>query len=94
MAYEISQYTLSRAAQLGVVVRPSATHSKKIDVFDQRGERLICSIGLLSGMDFPALIKEKGYPVARRKRTFFVSKNKTQIKVQGSKKWYMYHLLW
>jgi hypothetical protein len=68
MAYKITRYTREQAKKLGVIVKPSKTKGKKIDVFNKKSEK-IASVGALGMMDYPNWIIEKGkaYADGRRK---------------------------
>ena len=50
VSYNITQYTLDRAKQLGVVVKPSTSKNKKIDVF-KNGSK-VASVGALGYGDY------------------------------------------
>ena len=41
MRYKITEYTLNRADQLNVIVKPSEKRFKKIDVFDKNGNYIV-----------------------------------------------------
>lgn len=69
MVYEIQPYSLQKAKQLGVEIKPSKKAGKKIDVFKQ-GD-LIASIGAAGMGDYPTYIKDKGKEYANERRRLY-----------------------
>jgi hypothetical protein len=76
--YHITEYTKSKAHQLGLEVKPSTHKGKKIDVF-KKGEK-IASIGALGMMDYPTYTKTKGKEFAdERKRLYHIRHPKNSL---------------
>lgn len=97
MAYRITDYTKSKARQLGVAVAPSKVSGKKIDVF--RGGKKVASVGALGYPDYPTYLAmersgkvPKGYAAARRKN-YKARHQATRTKV-GTPSYYADQLLW
>jgi hypothetical protein len=97
MAYKITTYTLNQAKRLGVVVKPSRTRGKKIDVFKDGNK--IASVGALGYGDYPTFmdmerkgIIPKGMAAMRRKS--YKSRHSKDRKVKGSGGFYADQLLW
>ena len=97
MAYKITTYTLNQAKRLGVVVKPSRTRGKKIDVF-KNGEK-IASVGVLGYADYPTYLDaERSGRVAKgtanKRRAAYKSRHTKDRKVKGSRGYYADQLLW
>ena len=61
--YKIEPYSLTRAEQLGVILKPSANEKRKIDVYDKEGQ-YICSCGDSRYYDFPYFLNQYGLEYA------------------------------
>jgi hypothetical protein len=97
MAYKITTYTKNKAKYLGVIVRPSKTKGKKIDVL-WNGVK-VASVGALGYADYPTLMEmeKKGLVpsgTAKRRRSAYKSRHKNDRKVRGSNGYYADQLLW
>jgi hypothetical protein len=68
--YQITDYTKRKAKEMGVIVKPSSTGNKKIDVYNSNGE-LIGSIGHKDYLDYPNYIKIKGLVYANERRRLY-----------------------
>jgi hypothetical protein len=90
--YTITNYTYSKARKLGVIVKPSANKTKKIDVFKQ-GKR-VCSIGAYGMNDFPTYKKLKGNAYANTRRKLYKIRHNRDRKTKNSCGWYADKLLW
>ena len=66
MPYNITNYTRTQAKRIGVVVKPSSNHTKKIDVF--RNDRKIASVGAYGMNDYPTYIQKRGLSFAKTRR--------------------------
>jgi hypothetical protein len=93
MAYKISSYTKRQAEKLGVVVKPSATKGKKIDVFDKEGNKL-ASIGAIGYGDYPTFIATKGQDYADVRRKMYKIRHSGNRKKAGTPGYYADKLLW
>jgi hypothetical protein len=96
--YEIKPYTLQRALDLGVKVKPSTNPKYKIDVLDWNNN-YITSIGSPSYFDFPSYYEDKGLDYALKKRDLYRKRHKREIKQLGdrwlgSRSYYAWNLLW
>jgi len=67
--YRISNYTLQKAKEIGVEVRPSKNPKKKIDVF--KNGRKVGSIGQAGAKDYPTYLREEGKEVADERRRLY-----------------------
>ena len=86
--YEILQYTLDRAEEIGVEVKPSKNKKKKIDVFID-GEK-IASVGAYGMMDYPHYILSKGLDYANKRRELYYRRHRKVSLNEILAKW----LLW
>ena len=93
MPYRIKQYTYRKAAQLGVVVKPSTVQGKKIDVFNKKGEKL-ASVGAIGYGDYPTFIQEKGKDFADGRRKAYKIRHEKDRHIRGSAGYYADKLLW
>ena len=91
MPYTIKQYTLDRAKELGVQVKPSKDKNKKIDVF--KNGQLIHSIGAIGYKDYPTYIQENGLEYANERRRLYRIRHKKND-VPNTAGWYALRLLW
>ena len=87
--YEIQPYTLRKAKQLGVVVKPSQRSNYKIDIFNKQGEYLFSGGDRRYG-DFPTFLKEMGENFADKRRRAYHSRHKGETERGEIIKW----LLW
>ena len=92
MTYYITQYTLDRAKQLGVVVKPSTSKSKNIDVF-KNGIK-VASIGALGYGDYPTYLQLHGKEYADKRRKYYKIRHEKDRHIIGSNGWYSDQLLW
>lgn len=91
--YKITQYSYKRAASLGVVIKPSRYSTKKIDVFDKKGNYIV-SIGAAGYNDYPTYIKEKGQEYASNRRMLYKKRHEKDRHVKGSAGYYADQILW
>jgi hypothetical protein len=97
MAYKITNYTKSKAKQLGVEVKPSKNKTKKIDVF-KLGKK-VASVGAKGMNDYPTYMElekkkkvEKG--TANKRRRLYKIRHKKDKDVKGTAGFYADKLLW
>ena len=69
MSYKITDYTFNKAKQIGVLVTPSKTKNKKIDIY--KDGKLISSVGAIGYSDYPTYLKEKGKAYADERRRLY-----------------------
>lgn len=93
MSYKIRQYTLQRAMELGVFVRPSRDPKKKIDVLD-KSKNLIASIGQAGAMDYPSWIEKEGLSFANKRREAYHKRHAKNMSRVGTPGYYAGALLW
>jgi hypothetical protein len=94
--YDILPYSMKRALELGVKIKPSHNPNKKIDVYDANNQ-FICSIGDIRYNDFPTYIKKYGMEYAvNRRRLYRIRHKKEQDKDDywGSPGFYAMKILW
>jgi hypothetical protein len=92
MSYTILPYTHTQAKRLGVIVRPSSTKGKKIDVYI--GKDKVATIGALGMNDYPTYIKKMGKEYADKRRALYKQRHEKDRKVKGSNGYYADQLLW
>ena len=92
MSYNITQYTLDRAKQLGVVVKPSTSKGKKIDVF-KNGSK-VASVGALGYGDYPTYLQLYGKEYADKRRKYYKIRHEKDRHIIDSNGWYSDQLLW
>ncbi len=92
MTYKITPYTLNRAKELGVTVKPSRVKGKKIDVF--KDGKKVASIGALGYGDYPTFYAKKGKEYAERRRKAYKNRHEKDRHIVESKGWYADKLLW
>ena len=78
---------------MGVIVRPSTTSGKKIDVFNKRGQK-ICSIGAMGYKDYPTYLKKYGKQYADQRRKLYKLRHSRNRIVRGTPGYYADQLLW
>ena len=91
--YHIQNYTLRKAKQQHVRVRPSTNRNKKIDVFDKAGDK-VASVGARGMMDYPTYIQKKGLTYANKRRRLYYIRHKKDGKTKGTNGWWAKKLLW
>ena len=90
--YRITKYTLLKAKELGVVVKPSSVKGKTIDVF-KNGVK-VASVGALGYMDYPTYAIKQGYKVANVRRKLYKIRHEKDRHKKGSAGYYADQLLW
>ena len=93
MPYTITAYTKTQARKHNVVVKPSTTKNKKIDVFDKNGKK-VASVGASGYSDYPTYLKEKGSEYAAKRRKLYKQRHEKDRHIKGSAGWYADKLLW
>lgn len=97
MAYKITNYTKSKAKQLGVDVKPSKNKAKKIDVF--KDGKKVASVGARGMNDYPTYMElekkkkiEKG--TANKRRRLYKIRHKKDKDIKGTAGYFADKLLW
>ena len=67
--YYITNYTRNKAKQIGVSVKPSTRHNKKIDVY--RDGTYLHSVGDIHYKDYPTYLREDGKQKADERRRLY-----------------------
>ena len=87
--YQITDYTLKKAKELGVVVKPSTNPKKKLDVF-KKGSRTqsgllekVASIGAIGYKDYPTYLKTEGKEVADKRRKLYKLRHQNDNGING-----------
>jgi len=88
-SYQITDYTLQRAKEIGVKVIPSKNPKKKLDVIFPKGA--VVSIGAMGYSDFPNYMNTHGTEYALKRRKAYHSRHR---KDDGLKGQLAKHLLW
>lgn len=89
--YEITDYSYSKAKELGVTIKPSTNKNKKIDVF-KNGDK-IASIGAMGYKDYPTYLKEDK-SLAEKKRKLYKLRHKKDIHNKDGNGFYANKILW
>ena len=92
MTYRITNYTRKQGRKIGVVVKPSTMHDKKIDVF-RNGEKL-ASVGASGMNDYPTFMRKKGKVFAKTRRKLYKQRHERDRHIKWSKGWLADKLLW
>jgi len=82
MKYKITNYTIERAKELGVFVKPSKDIKHKLDVFDESGKYLT-SVGAAGYYDYPTYIENFGLEYANKRRKLYKQRHKKDNKLKG-----------
>ncbi len=97
MGYKITTYSLNKARELGVVIKPSKNPLKKIDVF-KNGEK-VASIGARGMKDYPTYLElekkgkyKKGY--ANKRRQLYKQRHEKDRHAKGTNGYYADKILW
>ncbi len=91
--YKITDYTKQQAKKLNVTVRRSKSPKKKIDIFNNRGEK-VGTAGGSGYMDYPTYMKKKGKKYADKRRSLYRIRHKGEDKKKGSNGYWAWNLLW
>ena len=91
--YKIKPYTIEKARQLNVIVKPSEIKNKKIDIYNKKNE-YITSVGHTSYSDFPTYIQSNGLEYALKRRDLYQIRHNKYRHIVGSNSWYADQLLW
>ena len=92
MAYTITSYTKNQAKKLNVIVKPSKTKGKKIDVF--KNGKKVASVGAIGYGDYPTYLKTKGKAYADERRRLYKIRHKNNRTKRNSNGYYADKLLW
>jgi hypothetical protein len=90
--YQITDYTIQRAKEYGVKVRPATNAKKKLDVF--RDGKKIASIGATGYADYPTYTKERGKAYADERRRLYYIRHRKDIERVDSPGFWSAVLLW
>lgn len=90
--YDIKEYTMKKAKEYGVIVKPSTNSKKKIDVF--KDNKKIASIGAINYFDYPTYLQETNKQYADERRRLYYIRNKKNINNIGSNAFWGAVLLW
>lgn len=89
--YKILPYSYEKAAKLGVIIRPSLSKGKKIDVF-KNGIK-IASVGAIGYGDYPHYL-QINKDLAEQKRRNYKARHAKDRVIVGSPGFYADQLLW
>lgn len=90
--YEITKYSYRQAKRLGVEIKPSTNKTKKLDVYNKKGEK-IASIGAIGYKDYPTFLKENKKLATRRRKAYKIRHRKDRLK-KGTPGFYADKILW
>jgi len=91
--YEITEYTLKRAKELNIIVKPSNNPKYKIDIFN-KDEKYLFSGGASGYSDYPHYMKTNGKLYADERRRLYNIRHKKDIEQPYTKGWFISKLLW
>jgi len=91
--YEITEYTLKKAKELNIIVKPSINPKYKIDIFNKDGKYLF-SGGATGYSDFPTYMKTNGKLYADERQRLYHIRHKKDIEQPYTKGWFISKLLW
>ncbi|MDF1677000.1 MAG: hypothetical protein P1U44_14900 [Vicingaceae bacterium] len=97
MPYKIKTYTKNQAKKIGVIVKPSSSKGKKIDVF-KKGVK-VASVGAIGYNDYPTYmeLERKGKVskgTAKLRRKLYKIRHKKDRNIKNSNGYYADKLLW
>lgn len=97
MSYRIKEYTKKQAEKIGVIVKPSLSKGKKIDVF--KNGKKVASIGAIGYNDYPTYmeLERKGKVpkgTANERRKNYKIRHQSNRTKKGSNGYYADKLLW
>jgi hypothetical protein len=90
--YQITNYSKTRAKQLGVIIKPSENKKKKIDVF-KNGDK-IASIGSITNFDYPTYVLTNGKKHADEKKRLYKLRHKKDINNKKGNGFWANNILW
>ena len=93
MPYKIKPYSFTQAKKLNVSIKPSKVKGKKIDVFNNKGEKL-ASIGALGMGDYPTYMQTKGNEFAKMRRKAYKQRHEKDRHKKGSAGFFADKILW
>jgi hypothetical protein len=92
--YDISPYSFHKASMLGVIIKPSVKRNYKLDVFSEKDNKYITSVGDRRYMDYPSYYKSEGREYAENRRRLYMIRHKKDLEKIGSRGFYAFKLLW
>ena len=90
--YRITDYTKKKAKELNVVVKPSTTKNKKIDVY--KNNIKIASVGAIGYNDYPTYIIKNDKAYAHERRRLYRIRHSKDRNIKNSNGYYADRLLW
>lgn len=91
--YVILPYTKKRAKLLKVIIKPSEKRSKKIDVYDKKGNYIV-SIGAYGSLDYAYYLHFLGKQYADERKKLYKKRHQKDRMVKGSPGYYADQILW
>jgi len=92
MGYKITNYSLNKARQLNVTIRPSGNKKKKIDVI--KDGKVIASIGAKGFSDYPTYIEENGKAYADQRRKLYKIRHAKDLSNKKGNGFWSSNILW
>jgi hypothetical protein len=90
--YDITKYTYKQAKKIGVNVKPSLNHTKKLNVYKKN--KKIASIGAYGMSNFPTYMKTHGTVYAKKRRRLYKMRHEKDRHLKWSRGWLSDKLLW
>lgn len=94
MVYIIKQYTLDRAAELGLIIHPSDNPKYKIEVYDGTTGEFLFYGGDSRYNDYPSYLETHTKEFANKRRRLYHARHQKEINDVGSRGSVIAYLLW
>ena len=92
--YVITKYTYDKAKELGLTVKVSKFPLKKLDVYKDKDNVYLGSIGDSRYNDYPHYIITYNKEYADKRRNLYINRHKKNADIMYSKQWLSLNLLW
>jgi len=93
MAYKITKRQRMNAKRIGVEIKPSKSSSKKLDVFNKKGEK-VASIGAKGYKDYDIYLRTRGKTFADERRRLYKIRHQGNRTRRGTAGYYADQILW
>lgn len=90
--YKITNYSKSRAKELGVVIKPSTNSLKKLDVY--KDGRKLASIGAKKYGDYPTFLEKYGKDYADKRRKLYKKRHQRDRLIKNTPGFFADYILW
>ena len=94
MVYQITPYTLKRAAEIDLIVYPSDKKKYKLEVYNKITGQFLFYAGDANYRDYPSYLETHGKEFAETRRRLYYKRHAKGINNIGSKESIVAYLLW